>query len=135
MKTFATVDNTESQYFDFPFYKKTTNNGALIDLYDSDALAQAVKIWLASKKNEKIRSRGGGILSQHIGKIMDDDRADAIKQSIIRGLKVDFIPSLVPVKVDVIGDYENERWIIEIVAYNADLQVGVNTKVTISNII
>ena len=135
MKTFATVDNNESQYFDFPFYKKVTNNGALLDLYNSDALSQAVKIWLASKKNEKVRSRGGGIIAQHIGKMMDDERADMIKQAIIRGLKTEFTPSLIPVKVDVIGDYDNERWIVEIVAYNADLQVGVNTKVTISNIV
>lgn len=135
MKTFASVDNTELMYYDFPFYKKTNSNGSIIELTNSDALSQAIKIWLASKKNEKIRSLGGGVLYQHLGKMMDDDRADNIKNSIINGLKNDFKPTMTPVQVEVVPDYDRERWKITIVAYNADLQVGVNTTTVISNVV
>ena len=135
MKTFASVDNTELMYYDFPFYKKTNSNGSIVELTNSDALSQAIKIWLASKKNEKIRSLGGGVLYQHLGKMMDDDRADNIKNSIINGLKNDFKPTMTPVQVEVVPDYDRERWKITIVAYNADLQVGVNTTTVISNVV
>ena len=98
-------------------------------------MAQAVKIWLVSKKNEKIRSRSGGIIYPHLGKMMDDNRASMIKNSIIQGLQEDFNPPLVPVEVSVIANYDKQRWEIGIVAYNADLAVGVNTNVTVTNVL
>lgn len=133
METFASNDNKEYLYYDFPFYKKTNSNGSMVEYTNSDALAQAVKIWLVSKRNEKIRSLGGGILYPHLGKVMDDDRASLIRDSIINGLKKDFTPPLTVVSVDVIPNYEKEMWEIGIVAFNADLQIGVNTKTYVTN--
>ena len=135
METFASNDNNHVLYYDFPFYKKINKNGSVVELYNSDALSQAVKIWLASKKNEKVRSLGGGIIYQHLGKIMDESRANDIRNRIIQGLKEEFTPPLVPVQVEVIPNYDKERWEIGIVAYNADLAIGVNTKVVITNTI
>ena len=135
MEAFVSNNNENILYFDYPFYKKLNENGSIIELTNSDALAQAVKIWLVSKRNEKIRSRSGGIIYPHLGKMMDEDRAYDIKSNIIRGLKEDFNPPLTPVEVSVIPNYEKERWEIGIVAYNADLAIGVNTKVTITNIL
>ena len=128
-------DNKEIVYYDFSYYKKLNKDGSLVTLTNSDALSQAIKIWLGCKPNEKIRSSGGGILYQFLGKIMDDEQANRMREIIISGLKEDFNPPLTPVLVDVKGDYENERWIISLVAYNVDLQIGVNTKVIITNVI
>ena len=133
MEAFASNENKNILYTDFPFYKKITKNGSMEELYNSDALAQAVKIWLVSKKNEKIRSRSGGILYQFLGKMMAGDQKDAIKRSIIQGLSEDFNPPLTPVEITVNPDYEKQRWEIGIVAYNSDLAVGVNTKVIVTN--
>jgi hypothetical protein len=133
METFASSDNNHVMFYDYPFYKKVNKNGSMIELKNSEALAQAVKIWLVSKRNEKIRSRSGGIIYPYIGKMMDESRASDIKNRIIQGLKEDFSPSLVPVEVNVVPNYDKERWEIGIVAYNADLAVGVNTKVVITN--
>jgi hypothetical protein len=133
MESFANNDNNHIFYYDLPFYKKINKNGSILELHNSDALSQAVKIWLASKKNERVRSLGGGIIYQHLGKVMDDDRADMIKDDIISGLKNDFNPPLIPVQVTVIPNYAKERWEIGVVAYNEDLQVGVNTKAIITN--
>ena len=133
METFASNDNKEYLYYDFPFYKKTNKNGSIVELTNSDALAQAVKIWLVSKKDERVRVKGGGIIYNLLGKIMDEERASMIKREIVDGLTNQFNPPLTIVQVDVIPDYEKELWNIGIVAYNADLQVGVNTKVIVSN--
>lgn len=133
METFANNDNNHVVFYDYPFYKKVDKNGSIADMTNSDALAQAVKIWLVSKKNEKIRSRSGGILYPYLGKMMDDNRASSIKNRITQGLREEFVPPLVPVMVNVVPNYEKERWEIGIVAYNADLAVGVNTKVVVTN--
>lgn len=135
MEAFVSNENNNILYADYPFYKKTNSNGELAQLTNSDALAQAVKIWLVSKRNEKIRSRSGGIIYPYLGKMMDEDKAYDIKSNIIRGLKEDFNPPLTPVEVNVIPNYDKQRWEIGIVAYNADLAVGVNTKVTVTNIL
>lgn len=133
METFANLDNKNVKIYDYPFYKKLNKDGSIADMENSDALAQAVKIWLATKTNEKIRSLGGGIMYQYLGKIMDNEQRDNIKRAIINGLRYDFNPPLVPVVVDVVPNYDKERWEIGIVAYNTELAVGVNTKVTILN--
>ena len=133
MEAFASNENKNILYTDFPFYKKTNKNGSMVKLENSDALAQAVKIWLVSKKNEKIRSRGGGLIYQFLGKTMDIQQKDAIKRSIIQGLSEDFNPPLTLVEVTVNPDYEKQRWEIGIVGYNSDLAIGVNTKVIVTN--
>ena len=133
MEVLASSDNNHIVYYDFPFYKKINKNGSLAVMTNSDALAQAVKIWLVSKKNEKIRNQSGWIMYPYIGKMMDENRASDIKNRITQGLKEDFNPPLTPVQIDVVPNYEKERWEIGIVAYNADLAVGVNTKVVVTN--
>ena len=133
METFVNNNNNNVIFYDYPFYKKVNKNGSIADMTNSDALAQAVKIWLVSKRNEKIRSVGGGIMYQYLGKMMDENRATDIRNRIIQGLSEEFEPPLTPVQVDVIPNYEKERWEIGIIAYNANLSVGVNTKVVIMN--
>ena len=133
MEILASSDNNHIVYYDLPFYKKVNKNGSIADMTNSDALAQAVKIWLVSKRNEKICSHSGGIMYPYIGKMMDENRASDIKNRIIQGLNEDFNPPLTPVQIDVVPNYEKERWEIGIVAYNADLAVGVNTKVVVIN--
>ena len=133
METFANNNNNNVIFYDYPFYKKVNKNGSIADMTNSDALAQAVKIWLVSKRNEKIRSVGGGIMYQYLGKMMDENRATDIRNRIIQGLSEEFEPPVTPVQVDVIPNYEKERWEIGIIAYNANLSVGVNTKVVIMN--
>lgn len=135
MEAFASTDNKHILFYDYPFYKKVNKDGSIADMNNSDALAQAVKIWLVSKRNEKIRSRSGGIIYPYLGKMMDESRANDIRNRIIQGLKEEFTPPLVPVQVEVIPNYDKERWEIGIVAYNADLAIGVNTKVVITNTI
>lgn len=133
METFASVDNKNIKVYDYPFYKKLNGNGSISDLENSDALTQAVKVWLVSKTNEKVRSRSGGIIYPYLGKLMDEEQKNKMRMAIVQGLQYDFNPPLVPVQVEVNADYEKERWEVSIVAFNSELALGVNTKVTILN--
>lgn len=121
-------------YKDFPICKKLTNNGELKIYEDSEALAQAVKIWLSADKGEKIRNLSGGILSPFLGKMMDDDVAKDMEVTIRDGLTKDFKPNLTIVYLKVTPNYQRNVWIIDIAGFNADLAVGINTNVIISNL-
>jgi hypothetical protein len=133
METFASNENKNILYYDYPFYKKTDKFGGMIDLENSDALAQAVKIWLVCKPNEKIRTLGGGILSKYIGKMMDDEQASRLRNDIIQGLQYEFVPKLTPILVEVNPNYEKERWEVNLVAVSEKLGVGINTNLVVSN--
>jgi hypothetical protein len=133
METFANSENEYVYYEDYPFYKKVDNNGSLVKFVNSDALTQAVKLWLVSKPNDIIRSSSEGVMYRHLGKMMDKDRVELIKASIIQGLKNDFTPPMTVLDLSVVPDYEKERWIIGIVAYNEMYAMGINTQVVILN--
>lgn len=123
----------EKAYFDYPIIKKLQNNGELSTLENSDALFQAVKVWLCCKKREKLRSIGGGILTPFIGKFMDDDTASEMKSNIIYGLENEFSPSITVEKCEVIPDYDKNCWIIYISGYNSTLNIGINNYVVVKN--
>lgn len=120
-------------YLDYPIYKEVKSNGELKTYKNSDALAQAIKIWLSSSKGEKIRTRSGGVLIPFIGKLLTTENANSMKNAIIFGLQHDFTPPIEVVNIDVYPNVEKQRWEIDIIGYNATLLVGVNTRVIISN--
>ena len=95
MEAFVSNDNKNILYFDYPFYKKLNGNGAIVELTNSEALAQAVKIWLVSKKNERIRSRSGGVIYPYLGKIIVFMRKPIVFSAVITLL---FILFLIPDK-------------------------------------
>lgn len=119
-------------YSDFPIIKQTINSGELKTYKNSDALSQAIKIWLVSAKGEKLRSNTGGILTPYIGKLIDDNLRKKIKQEIQDALLYEFSPPITILNLEVEGDGGNQDIRINIVGYNADLSIGVNTSVIIS---
>jgi hypothetical protein len=119
-------------YVDSPMTKVTLSNGQLKVLTNSDALAQAIKLWVVSGKNEKVRSNSGGWVVPYIGKPLDDDTAEKIRKGILTGLETDFSPKLTIVDLQVIPDKTKQRWVIYVVGYSADLNVGVNTYMTVN---
>jgi hypothetical protein len=123
----------ETLYMDEPFYKKVDSQGNLVHLTNSDALAQALKLWITSGQGEKVRSTSGGILVPHLGKAMDNDRANKIKNSIIKGLASDFSPSITITNLQVIPNYAKNQWVIILTGYTTSLEVGVNTSIVINN--
>lgn len=119
-------------YSDFPIIKQTINSGELKTYKNSDALSQAIKIWLVSAKGEKLRSNTGGILTPYIGKLIDDNLRKKIKQEIQDALLYEFSPPITILNLEVEGDGDSQDIRINIVGYNADLSIGVNTSVIIS---
>jgi hypothetical protein len=120
-------------YFDSPIYKRIDANGQVKILYNNEALSNAFTMWLLSSKGDNLKSIAGGYLVQHIGKPMSLDRANAIKTSILIGLDTDFRPEITVVSLDVTPDYKNNRWVITLIGYNSDLNIGITSINRINN--
>lgn len=114
-------------YKDLTISESTDVNGRLIEPINSEALGQAINVWLASAKGEKIRSKTGGWLLGLLAKPMTEETADKIRENIILGLSTEFNPPIEIVDLKVIPDRKNNRWLINVAGYNASINVGVNT--------
>lgn len=124
----------DTLFVDFPIVKEITRGGELKTYKNSEALTQAIKIWLVCQKGEKIRSLTGGILLPYLGRVLSENNANNIRKVIIRGLEEDFSPRLTIVDLKVTPDNNKNRWVIDLVGYNADLAIGVNSSIIVSNI-
>lgn len=120
-------------YTDYSLERRTTAEGEVKRYYNENALAQSIKLWVASGKGEKLRNTGGGWVLPFIGKALTQENAEALKQSIILGLQTDFSPKLVVEQCIVVPDVERERWVILVQGYNANLNIGVNTQILLNN--
>jgi len=114
-------------YEDLPISSISNVNGNIQSPINSEALAQAIKIWLASAKGEKIRSPKGGWLIPLLAKPMTNEVADKIRGNVLTGLSTEFSPPITVTDLQVIPDYNNKRWVISISGYNAGINIGVNT--------
>lgn len=113
-------------YIDSPLYKKTTPNGNLESQVDSNAIMNAFKIWLTSGKREIIRSKNGGYLLPYLQKPLTLEVGNDMKKNILSGMDAEFQPPLTVQQLEVIPDQTNKRWVIWLVAYSTQLNVGIN---------
>jgi len=125
--------NKQNLYYDLPNYKYTNANGELRPLYNEDALANAIKIWITSARGENIRRIDGGYLYAQLGKPMNSNTAEAIKNSLLLGFENDFTPNLTITTLEVVPDYVNKIWKIYIAGFTPIFNVGVNTAVAVKN--
>lgn len=129
------MDNANKQtfYIDSSLEGKISPNGNIIKTTNSDALSQAFKIWLTSGQGEKIRTNSGGWLIPFLGKPLTNEYADKIKKKLLEGLEKEFVPKITIVDFQVIPNTNKNAWLIYIQGYSAELNVGINTYVNVSN--
>jgi hypothetical protein len=120
-------------YIDDPMYKVTDSQGNLTTYKNSDALAQAFKLWLVSGQGEKVRSNTSGPLVPHLGKAITSERAEKIKKSILNGVSTDFNPPMTITELKVLMDQPKNRWLIFCQGYSKSLELGINTYVVVNN--
>jgi len=91
------------------------SQGNLTVLKGIDALNNAIKLWLASFRGERLYQpyRGGPIIG-YLLKPMSDDSANDMRIAIREGLKNDFTPSVKTSKCEVFCDYDNAQYVVDI---------------------
>lgn len=114
-------------YKDHPITKQVDKNGNIIELINSEAVAQAFRTWITSGKGEKIRTNSGGWLLPFLGKGVTEDIANQIEKNIVAGAEVDFYPAMTITNIVVFPDKENFRFVIKVEGYNASVNIGINT--------
>lgn len=123
----------QKKFMDFPLYKDVTQNGQLKINNQSDALTESIILWATSGKNEKIRSLSGGILTKYIGKILDVNVINDIKTDLMVGLNREFEPPLEVISCEIIPNYDNNTYVVELIAINSEFNIGVNSRFTVDN--
>lgn len=110
--------NQATQYFDYFITGQINSKGEIKSVFDSDAIENALLIWLCSKPNEYINNPNyGGWLYLHLCKPMNENRTLLIQHAIIQGLDKDFYPALTITQVDVIPDFINRHYLIQVFGY------------------
>jgi hypothetical protein len=120
-------------YTDIALFRTLTAEGSLKEFNNEDALAQCFKIWLTSAQGEKLRTQGGGWLLPYIGKPMNDENLFLLKNAIKTGIETDFQPPITIAALEVYPNYEKQQWTIYLAGYNEQLNIGINTAVTVNN--
>jgi len=104
--------------------------GSLTVLKDQDALNNAINLWVASFRGERLyQPYTGGIVINNLLQPMSDRQAEAIRRDIIEGLSNQFDPSINVAKCIVFPDYDRDTYWISVEGYCPALQVSIFTKI------
>lgn len=116
----ATSDKRLSKkYFDCYLYGGLNSQGQIKEVYDIEAIKNAIILWLGSFKGEYVNNpTAGGYLTYHLAKPMNNERTEMIRLSILQGFKTDFFPSLIVTSINVEPDYKNRFYDIEVTGYS-----------------
>ena len=100
------------------------DNGEINQIWEKDALNNAIKLWIASFKGEMIRRPNrGGYITRWLLKPMQSTDIDQIKMALRDGLEQDFVPYLEILDLSIIPDYENRQWKFYMEVYAPDLKI------------
>lgn len=126
----------QSQIYDSDLIGSTDVNGKVKELWNKDALDNAIKLWIISSNGELYRNpRKGGYVVPYLSKPMSDDNRDMITFQIKRGLEEDFVPYFIVSTVDVKPNYENKRWDIYIEGYSPNYKEFTQLNISIKNLV
>lgn len=121
------------KYIDSSLSGQNDSTGQTKQYYNNDAIANALKIWLAMPQFGKVNSTAGGYILPQIKKPMTEDRASFIKDRISAGLSSEFSPAVKTENIQVLADLKNRKWIITIVGYIPSLNQDINTTLLLNN--
>lgn len=114
---------TSKKYVDFDSTAEIEPNGSLRLLTGNQVLENSLRMWIASFRGEIIRNpEKGGYIVQWLMKPMSEETGIRIKEAIQDGLFEDFDPKVVIQKLDVIPNYEQGYWQIELRGYAPSLK-------------
>lgn len=102
-------------YFDYDFQGTIENSGALKEYVGSEAVANAVRAWMASFKGEVLRRPNlGGPIINLLMKPMSEEVASNIAEELVIQLRTEFVPRIVVNSSKVTPNYQDDYYEITI---------------------
>ena len=114
-------DNT---LFDLDMEGGFTRSGNIKKVYGTDALNNALKTWIISKRGEKIRrpAQGGSIYAL-LTKPMSEETYNLLDNAIRGEFENDFSPALIINELEIRPNYERRRWELKMVVTSPYLKI------------
>lgn len=127
---------TSNAIFDYDILGTQNIGDTTIELWNKDALNNAIKIWMTLFQGEIVRQPTvGGYLTTWIVKPMTEDNTDEIRESLIFGLENGFNPALKVQEISVKPDFQNRKWIIDVTVFSPDLKIQSELNLEIKNLV
>lgn len=121
--------------YDVSLLGELDENGKLKEIWDSDAIKNAIISWLTSYNSDFLRAPNkGGYLTNWLYKPMSDSTVEVMRDSIEDGFDQEF--NFVDlVNLDIKPNYENNYWEIYIEVYIPFLDDKTDLTVSVKNLI
>ena len=128
------MSSDDIKFIDFPMYKEVDKLNGLQIKYGNDSYANALIMFLLCDKKEHLRSTNKyqGILYNYLGKSMTNNLIKQMKVDVYNALSNFTIP-LTIVDLTITPNYEQNYYTINIVGYNEEHNLGVNTNFEVNN--
>ena len=123
-------------FFDYDMFGNSDTFGNILTYRNEDAVKNSIRIWFASRLNDRLRSPGtGGFLDFQITKLMSEERLVDFRNRIARALEDDFNNIFEVSQLEIVPDYQGKflEVIITIIflelgsRFNLDLKMRMNT--------
>ena len=112
----------------------TDSNGQILQAWGSDALSNAILMWLISFKGDVIHDPSrGGYFTQWLFKPMIAKNIDKMKMAIRDGLEQDFIPKLQLKALDIVPNYTKRYWGVYMEVFSPALKLNATVDAKIKN--
>ena len=99
--------------FDMAINGHFTPEGSMAYLTNSEALGNAIKVWLCTPRGDLVRnSQKGSFVYEYMNVPMTKENANALKSDITNALLNDFQPPLQVITLDVQPDPVKRKWMI-----------------------
>ena len=99
-------------------------NGAIKELWEEDALSNAIKIWITSHKGDFIREPNrGGYVIQWFTRPMNTVNRQDIEMAIRNGFDQDFRPYMNIISLHIIPNNEKRYWELYMEVFSNDLNL------------
>jgi hypothetical protein len=130
------MEDITKAYVDTDILGKLDSSGNLTTYYNKDALNNSIICWLTSFKNDILRNPGrGGYITQLLYKPMTDQAKQNLIDAIVDGFNQDYSPRVKLLSLDVIPNYEDKTWEINILVYSDIIKDKSQVSTTINNFV
>lgn len=108
-----------SEYHDIDIFGREKADGSALEFFDEEAIKNAVKLWLTSKKGEFLyQPEEGGVLERALFKNMEGDSMTLFLFTLKNAMINNFAPSITPLSIELVPNYETRLLEIEITYRN-----------------